>query len=390
MQRVGLLCAALLLVAGCNSDPVAGDIESLKGADAAGRKAAAERLSSQEDPRVAPALAKALRDADQGVRCAAAKGLGQQDPGVAVEPLATFLTSRGMGHECAYAPLGELKAARAAAPLLAAPRNEQALAALASLGPAAITPLVGALRREADARRAEELAHALAKAGGRAAVPALLELITEYDRNANANAATALGLIGDAQALPALVKAADAGIGPATVALARIGEPGLQALLARLDHPRPWQRDLAVAALAQARDPAVVALLERGLQDASPNIADGCARVLALLAGLVPPPAGVSIDPALKGPATAALDRAAANGNSRALAATIDAYLRQPDGEDQLIDMLEMHGDERLASAFLRTTSTRLHAAAVEWSRQTGKRVCADPAGCEVVPTDNP
>jgi HEAT repeat protein len=382
-SRDGLWLAGLLLVA-CNVDPVERDVSALRTADAAGRRQAAQALSGQRDPRAAKALAFALGDPDKDVRCAAARALGQQDPATAVPALAAMLAAHGPGHECTYEPLGKLHDARALGPLLAAARDGKdpaALAAVVAFGPAAVGPLVGALRNEREPRHAEELARAVIAAGGKDALAPLLAMMGEYDRTANANAATALGLLGDAQALPALIQAADAGIGPAPLALARMGPPGLANLEVRLGSPRPWQRNLAMAALAQARDPAVVPLLERGLQSASPGVADGCALVLAQLAGFAPAPAGVAMDAALRPAAIAALERAGAQGDSRALVASLDLYLRRPDGEDQLIDLMEMGGDERLAAAFLQSRSEKLRAAAADWARQTGRKPCAGGAG---------
>ncbi|MGH8029739.1 MAG: HEAT repeat domain-containing protein, partial [Arenimonas sp.] len=385
-----VLCLALLLLAGCNHDPIASDVEAVKGADAPGRKAAALRLAGLRDPRIAPVLVRALRDPDHDVRCAAAQALGQQDPADAVEPLVSLLATRGLGYECAFAPLGQLKDARAAAPLIAAATgndSDQALATLAALGPGAMPALINGLRKEPDPHRAEAIAKALIAAGGKAVLPALLELNKEYDRTANANAVLALGLLGDAQALPALVAAADKGIGSAPLALARLGAPGIDNLVVRIGSPRPWQRDLAIAALAQARDPAIVPALGQGMKSPTPAVADASARLLAQLAGIGTPTPGMAVDAALKASALAALQRAAAGGDTRALAATLDHYLDQADGEDQLIDLMEMHGDERLAAAFIASGSERLRAAAGEWSRQTGKRPCANPPECEPVVT---
>jgi HEAT repeat protein len=382
-SRHGLWLAGLLLAA-CNVDPVERDVSALRTADAAGRKQAAQALAGQRDPRAAKALAFALGDPDKDVRCAAAQALGQQDPAAAVPALTAMLAAHGPGHECAYAPLGQLHDARALGPLLDAARGGKdpaALAAVVAFGPAALGPLLGALRNERDPRHAEELARAVITAGGKDALAPLLAMMGEYDRTANANAATALGLLGDAQAVPALVQAADAGIGPAFRALGRLGQPGLSNLEVRLGSPRPWQRNLALAALAQARDPAVVPLLQHGLQSASPGVADGSALVLSQLAGFAPVPAGTSLDPMLQSAAIAALERAAAQGDTRALVATLDLYLRRSDGEDQLIDLMEMGGDERLAAAFLQSRSEKLRAAASEWTRQTGRKPCAGGAG---------
>jgi len=385
MRHAGLLCA-MLLAAGCQKDPVDRDVRVLDTpGEAAARAQAATNLGGQHDPRVAPALVRATHAPEQEVRCAAATALGGQAAADAVPALVAMLATRLPGRECAIEPLAKTRDPRAIAPLVgeAARRDTRALEALGGMGPMAVDPLVNLLRKATDPRDVEAYTRAVLVAGGKDAFEPLQALLLENDRQTKANAAFALGRLGDPRALDLLVKAADTGLGPAPAALAHLGAPGLQALVARLDHPRPWQRDLALLALAQASDPAVVPLLEQAMHSDKPQVADGSASVLATLAGLAPPPPGVTVDAALKAPALAALQKEGEAGDTHALAVDIDHYLQQPDGEDTLIEMLEMHGDERLAAAFLRSPSTRLHEAANEWSRQTGKPVCADPNGCE-------
>ena len=386
--RTFAVLALGLVLAGCSGDPLEQQLEALKGADAAGRKAAAESLASNRSQRVAQGLARALRDADEDVRCAAAKALGQQAADDAVEPLATFLGSQLPGRECAVGALGALKDARAAAPLLAAADrgDAEALAALGTLGPAGVAPLLNALRRTSDPKRAEALARALIAAGGKDTLAPLQALYLENDRQAKANAVLGLGLLGDPAALDTLKQAAEAGIGTAPLALARMGAPGLEALLARLDHPKEYQRKLAAAALAQARDAALVPPLEAALQGESAVVADASARALAEMAGWVPS-TGAPSDASLQALASAALERAQERGDSRALALGVERRLREDLGEDDLIDLLEMQGDERLAGAFMRSSSERLRAAAGEWARQTKRTPCAakvDAIDCAV------
>jgi HEAT repeat protein len=383
-------CAVLvLLAAGCQQDPVDRDVRVLDTpGETAARVQAAKNLGALHDPRVAPTLVRATRAPEQEVRCAAAAALTAQPAADAVPALVAMLGTRLPGRDCAIEPLGQLKDPRGIAPLLAeaARRDTRALDALGGMGEVALYPLVNALRKATDAHDVEAYTRAVLAAGGKGAFEPLQALLLENDRQTKANAAFALGRLGDPRALDALVKAADMGLGTAPAALARLGEPGLQALVARLDHPRPWQRDLALVALAQAEDAAVVPLLEKAMQSASPNVSDDAARVLATQAGLAPPPPGVVVAAALKAPALAALQKAGAAGDTHALAVDIDHYLQQPDGEDTLVEMLEMHGDERLAAAFLRSPSQKLKDAANEWSRQTGRPVCADPAGCAPAP----
>jgi HEAT repeat protein len=261
---------------------------------------------------------------------------------------------------------------------------------LGALGPAAVTPLLNALRREAEPTRAEALARALVTAGGKDALGPLQAMTLENDRQAKANAVLGLGLLGDPATLDTLKQAADAGIGTAPLALARLGAPGLQALLARLDHPKEFQRRLAAAALAQAREPSLVPLLEGGLQGESAVVADASARALAEMAGWATS-TGVPADASLQALASAALERAQARGDTRALALGVERLLRRDLGEDDLIETMEMHGDERLAGAFLRSSSERLRLVAGEWARQTQRTPCAarlDAIDCTVAAAD--
>jgi HEAT repeat protein len=371
MRGKGLLWLGLLLAGGCTDDPLTRDIKALDSPDAVARRAAAQHLAGQHDPRAAAALADAIDDGYPDVRCAVAEALGSQDPAVATPALLAMFDARKAGYECAIAPLGRLHDARAAAPLMAEAKrrgNGKALAALVELGPGAVGALVGALRSERDPRRAEELARALVDAGHAEALPPLLGLIVENDRATNANAAMALGLLGDPKALEALVKAADAGIGTAPVALARLGKPGQEVLLARLDHPKEFHRRAAADAHANATDPGLVAVLEAGLAAADDNIAQRNARLLVRFTGP---------GHALQAPAIAALERAWTRNDLRTIAAGAEYFVRaHADRDDVLVEALEMHGDDAFATALLASPAEPLRAAGAEWRRQRPAPAC--------------
>jgi hypothetical protein len=84
---------------------------------------------------------------------------------------------------------------------------------------------------------------------------------------------------------------------------------------------------------------------------------------------------GAAAGPALplQAAATAALDRAWQQRDLRAIAAGVEYFLRRhPDGEDTLIDALEMQGNEALATAFVLSSSPALRAAGAEWRKQSG------------------
>jgi HEAT repeat protein len=371
--------SGMLLLAACGGDPVESQLTALRTGDAAGRKAAAQALADRPDPRAASDLVHALRDPDAQVRCAAARALSKQDAAVALPALVEILSTRAPGHECTYGPLAALHDPRAIPPLLIAASagdNAPAVDAVVAMGPAAVGPLVNTLRTERDPARARTWARALVGAGGKDALAPLLQLIVENDRTANANAALALGMLGDAQALPALAKAADAGIGPAPEALARLGQPGVDDLLARLDRPSELQRRNAATALAQADRPDVVLALDAALRADSPVHAAGAAQALVRMA--------TTPDHPLHAEAVAALDRAWDRSDTRTIATGVAYYLtRHPDGEDRLIDALEMHGDDVLADAFIASSSDALRAAATEWKRLGGaKRIACDDDGC--------
>jgi HEAT repeat protein len=370
-----LLWLALALAAGCGKDQITQDVSAVRTADAPGRQAAALRLAGKTDPRIAPALAAALGDVDRDVRCAAARSLGTQPAAEAVPPLLALLASHGPGFDCTYEPLGQLRDARAALPLLAAVRggSAPALTALGAMGPVAIPALIDLLRNETDPRRAEEYARRLVAAGGKDALQPLLQLLSENDRRANANAALALGLLGDPQALAPLVKAADAGIGSAPAALTHMGPAGLQDVIARLERPQLFQRNMAQAALAQANPAELMALLERDLQSVDDAAATRSAHALVWLANTTASP--------LQASAEAALEKAWTRGDTRTVSLAVDYYLpRHADGEDLLIDALEMHGDEHLATALLNAPSPTLRAAGAEWARQRGVKPVAAAA----------
>ena len=371
MRTQAGLGLVLLLCAGCQKDVVGDGLRELGAADAATRKHGAAQLANQKDPRIAPALARVTTDPYPDVRCAAAVALGTQDAGVAVEPLLAMLAARPAGYDCVIEPLGRQRDARAAAPLMAEENRRRAgtaLAALIALGPGAVGPLVNALRTERDARRVDVYARAIAQAGGKDTLPALLGLLIENDRATNANAAFALGVLGDPAAVPELLKAADAGIGTAAAALARTGPAGQEALLARLDHPKEFQRRAAHTALRQASDPALVATLDASMGGSDDTAAERSARLLALLA--VP---GKSPSP-LQDAASAALDRAWDRGDSRAIAGGAAYYVpKHPEGDDRFIDALEMHGNPVLAAALIGSPSEPMRAAGAEWQRQQPK-----------------
>jgi HEAT repeat protein len=374
---------ALLLCAGCTTDTVGDALRDLDAADAASRKRGAEHLVGQSDPRIAAALARATRDPHVEVRCAAATALATQPANEAIAPLLEMLAARKPGHDCTFEPLGRLQDARAAAPLLADPlrrKDARVLQAVSMLGPGALGPLVDALRTESDPQQAERLARAIGATGGTQARDALVALFAEFDRLAKSNAVMAMGVLGDPASLPLVTKAAEDGIGTAPVALARIGGAGLDDLVARLDHRLPYQRAAAATALAQARDPALVAVLDKGLSSESTAKANVSARLLLQLAGASPDPAAPPPDPAMKAAAEKTLEAAWQRGDLRTIAYGIEYFLaRHPDDDEVFLETISAHGDERLAAAYIASPSELLRAAGEQWRREHPAPVAATP-----------
>jgi HEAT repeat protein len=375
MRNVGLLCMVLLVASGCETDPVGEQLRALTNGEAPQRRAAAKELAGQKDPRIAPALARAVRDPDQAVRCNAADALGGIEPAIAVPALLELLAARHAGYECTFAPLGRLHDVRALGPLLgevARDGSPAALAAIGAQGANAVAPLVGALRKETNPQRAEAIAQTLIQAGGPSVLDPLLQLHAEFDRLAQANAVMALGLLGDQKALPVVSKAADAGIGTAPLALARIGGAGLENLVVRLDSPRIHERQAAALALAQARDPAVVPILQKGLASASPAMVEASARALLRMAAAGHP---------LHDPAAKALDDAWGRRDLRTIALGIEHFLAaHPDDDEIFLETIAAHGDEHIATAYAKAPSEMLRAAAVQWRAEQAKAAASAPA----------
>lgn len=197
------------------------------------------------------ALIKALGDGDENVRIEAARALGNLGDARAVEPLSealcdsdfhvqliaaealvkmhavvTLIEALGTGHSgvpYAAEALGELKDARAVAPLIKALKDSQRLVrdaaahALGKLGDAlAVEPLINALEdNEWSVRYAA--ARALGKLGNARAVEPLINALEDGEPRTAADAisiaymkrtaAEALGELGDVRAVQALTRA---------------------------------------------------------------------------------------------------------------------------------------------------------------------------------------
>jgi len=225
-----------------------------------------DKLQAKRD---IPGLIKALGyEKDPGVCSRAARALGRiGDP--ALEPLARALHDRKhRGRLYAAGVLGQIGGTRASESLAAAlndkdesvPVRLAAAKALVEIGDArAVEPLIGMLE-SGDVWLRGGAAEALGKTGDARAVE---PLIAALDRD-SPDAAKALGMIGDARAVDPLVRALtreDYMLDAVTRALAQIGAPAVQPLIAALGDQDGRVRYAANKALAKIDDPAATAAI---------------------------------------------------------------------------------------------------------------------------------
>jgi HEAT repeat protein len=140
--------------------------------------------------------------------------------------------------------------------------------ALGELGdPRAVEPLIAALKDEkADVNQAAS--GALARLGEPALEP-LVAALEDEDGRARAAAARALGLLGDVRAIGSLLAALgdeEAHV-EASAALARLGEPAVEPLIAALKGGDPITRRSATIALGLGGDRRAIEPLTAALKD---------------------------------------------------------------------------------------------------------------------------
>lgn len=202
--------------------------------------------------------------------CRAAASLGD----AAVEPLiATLLYSDDSGlRRDAVEALGELKDARATAPVLTALKTAlkaddysmQGVTrkALVTLGEAALEPLITTLLND-DSNMRREAARVLREIGATRAVEPLISALKDGDDGVRKEATRALGEIGDARALGPLVAALrdyDTLMSLITIeSLVKFGEMALPPLVAALKNGDRWMRRSVVEALRQIGTPEALA-----------------------------------------------------------------------------------------------------------------------------------
>jgi len=137
--------------------------------------------------------------------------------------------------------------------------------ALVEIGEPAVEPLIDALKNEnIDIR--QRAAFALGNIGDKRAVEPLIEALN--DELVRSNAATALGKIGDARAVEPLIEAFKdeyekvqqkvSGAIDVTGAIAEIGEPAVEPLIATLKNENSQVRNIAVDTLIKIGDTSAI------------------------------------------------------------------------------------------------------------------------------------
>jgi len=306
------------------ADTVAEQIAALKDEDWAIREEAATMLGTLRDPRAIVPLVSVLRDGDRAVRDAAigallaigepavtTLGVCLSDPALTVQEsassvLATIADARVLAplvkalaspdwivRMHAAKALGRIKDPGAVAPLVPLLQDsvkavrEETSTALAAIGEAALSSLLGALTHAEWLVRLHAV-EALGKARSPETVDPLLSvLFNDPDRAVREDAVRALGQIGDARAVEYLVTAMkEPGLRPLAVeALGRIGDrravPVLINVLEGVDRPevsRPidgcgdrWDEEIltlgaAVRALGAIRDETAIPSLMKALR----------------------------------------------------------------------------------------------------------------------------
>jgi HEAT repeat protein len=257
------------------ADAVAEQIAALKDEDWAIREEAAVALGALRDPRAVSHLVLVLRDADRAVREAAigaltamgehsvpALGLCLSDPQLAVQ-------------EAASSILASIAVVRVLAPLMTALNNKDWIVrmhAAKALGriknPDSIEPLIPLLQDRVKAVR-EEATAALAAIGD-AAIPSLLSALTHSDWLVRLHAVEALGKMRSAEAVEPLLSVLfndhDAAVREDAIrALGQIGDGRAFDFLVTI-MKEPGLRPLAVEALGQLDDERAVPVLIKVLE----------------------------------------------------------------------------------------------------------------------------
>jgi HEAT repeat protein len=221
------------------------------------RRDAATALGEIKDPRAVEPLLLAVKESAAGVRSEAAKALGEIGDPRALQPLVVALkdTNAGVRSEVAVA-LGHLHDPATVEPLIAALKDSNAGAATA-LGMIkdthAVEALVAALRDPDNAVRSEALKALSGIQDPRAAEAATGARLDEL-----------MATLKDHRSTPEAAGERRA----AAQALARLGQPAVEPLIAALRDDYPEVRRQAAVALGQIKDSRAVEPLIAALHDA--------------------------------------------------------------------------------------------------------------------------
>jgi HEAT repeat protein len=289
------LTAVLCIAITCSTraqqppDNVTLQIARLKSPDVELRRNAADALAKFADPRATQPLIAALGDPDPLVRADAAMGLGALKSPQVVEPLVALLNDpdESVGMSAAMS-LGKIQDPRAIAPLVASlSKISVASMALQPFGPAAVEPLLAALKSD-DLELRGRAMETLALIHDPRVIPAITAALNDPDNSVRQLALFALQTSNAPnflEALRATLKDPD----PATraIALRASGElptaESIQIAIAALQDPDPSVKNAAAVYLkpAQTANPQVAQLLIALAQSPDANVSWGALNTLA-------------------------------------------------------------------------------------------------------------
>lgn len=300
-------------------------------------------------PAIDPLIA-ALKDTNIGVRWAAVDALGEIKDSRAVEPLIATLKDTDFNvRDSAAKDLGELKDSRAVVPLIDAMKEdtETRAAALEShwqAFPQSVDKTADLnILIDALCRVQRDAVEALGKINDPRALEPLIDALKDTDSDVRGSAAEALGRIKDPRAIEPLVaalgKETDMFIRSGTArALAGIGAPVVEPLIAALKNPDPDTRRRAAEDLVE--------VLRWQSSQKAPS------AVSALLA--------------------------AWSEHDTVVIAGADQFFitrGEPGSEDVLIEALYQSGGVKMADDFLSCGNVKLEDAAHKWAASHGYRI---------------
>lgn len=286
-----VLCIAVVCATCAQTAPdnVTLQIARLKSPDVDLRRNAADALAKFGDPRATQPLIAALSDTDPQVRADAAMGLGTLKSPQVVEPLVALLNDpdESVGMSAAMS-LGKIQDPRAIAPLVASlSKVGVASTALLQFGPAAIEPLLAALKSD-DLEMRSRAMEALALSHDARAIPAITAALNDPEAEVRQSALWSLQAL-HAPNFPEALKAALNDPDPPTRAMALRASgtlPNAESVPIVIDALRdsdPSIRNAAAVYLkpAQANDPQVAQGLIALVQDPDSSVSWSAIQSLA-------------------------------------------------------------------------------------------------------------